>query len=273
MSRKQTPKKIVPKIQGMIEERIVELSLQNPDFGAQRLSPLLKNKNISVSSSQIYTILKRHNMQTRAKRLAKLADRSPKKPAPAAKKKPARITDEVAEQIVQVSLQNPDYGAQRLVPLLEKEGILLTASAVYRMLKRNGLQNRDKRLARSQGQQAVEELPAETIEPPPPDPFQISPPATEPESIPEASEPIVPAPAEKPEPIPDVIEEKVPSSPAEPQPLPGIIEKQISPPAAEPEQFRPGIVETRGSLKKLHHLTLRRRQKPLKKLKVEAPGF
>ncbi len=162
MSRKQTQKKIVSKIPGRVEARIVELSLQNPEFGARRLSPLLKKKKISVSSSQIYTILKRHDLQTRAKRTAKLAEQSRKKPAPAAKKKPPRITDEVAEHIVQLSLQNPDYGARRLVPLLEKDGIQVNASAVYRVLKRNGLQNRDKRLARSEGQQAVEALPAES---------------------------------------------------------------------------------------------------------------
>jgi type II secretion system protein C len=61
--------------------------------------------------------------------------------------------------VVEVSLQNPDYGPQRLVPLLEQEGITVTASAVYSILKRNNLQNKSLRLAKLEEQQAAEILP------------------------------------------------------------------------------------------------------------------
>ena len=243
MARKHTPKKRAPKISDRVEARIVALSLQNPDFGAGRLGPLLKKKKIRVTSSQIYTILRRNGLSSREKRLAKLAEAPRSKPVRAAKKKPTGITDDVVERIVLVSLQHPDYGAQRLLPLLEKEAIRLTASAVYRVLKRNGLQNRDKRLARSQAQQAVQASPPETDELFL-DPFEAPPPAEESEWIPETIEPIVPVAAEEPEPIPEVIEQNGPPPAAAPQPLPGIIEEQMSP-SAEPEQLRPRVVEKR----------------------------
>ena len=181
-------------------------------------------------------------MQTRAKRLEKLKKKTAKT-TPAPKKKPARILPEVEEQIIEVSLQHPDYGARRLVPLLEEDGIRVTAPAVYRLLKRNGLQNRDKRLARSQAQQAVEALPPETFEPPLLDPFHIPPSEAQPEWIPEAIEPIIPGPAEEPEPVPEVTDTKAPLTSAEPHPLPEIIEEQISPPEAQPQQLPLEIVE------------------------------
>ena len=70
--------------------------------------------------------------------------------------------------VVEVSLQNPDYGPQRLVPLLEQEGIAVTSSAVYSILKRNNLQNKHLRLAKLEEQRAAEivPVPADTIKPP-----------------------------------------------------------------------------------------------------------
>ena len=84
------------------------------------------------------------------------------------KKTATEITDTVEVRIVEVSLQNPDHGASRLVPLLEQEGIMVTTSAVYTILKRNNLQNRTLRLARLKELGAAEILPepAETTEPP-----------------------------------------------------------------------------------------------------------
>ena len=69
--------------------------------------------------------------------------------------------------VVEVSLQHPDCGPQRLVPLLEQEGITLTTSAVYTILKRNNLQNKSLRLAKLEEQRDVEIFPepAEIIEP------------------------------------------------------------------------------------------------------------
>jgi type II secretion system protein C len=163
MRKKVVKKKIAAKIPNSVKARIVELSLQNPEFGAKRLLPLLNSDNINVSASTVYNILRRNSLQTREKRLARLKEKTAKA-APASKKRPTRITPEAEKRIVEISLDNPDFGAGRLLPLLGKNGIRATASAIYRILKRNGLQNRDKRLARIEAQQAVENPPPETNE-------------------------------------------------------------------------------------------------------------
>jgi type II secretion system protein C len=70
--------------------------------------------------------------------------------------------------VVKLSLQHPDYGPRRLVPFLEQEGITLTTSAVYTILKRNNLQNKSLRLAKLEEQRTAEMVPEpdETTEPP-----------------------------------------------------------------------------------------------------------
>ena len=70
--------------------------------------------------------------------------------------------------IVELSLENPEFGAVRILPLLKQKDINVSASTVYRILKRNGLQNRTKRLARIEAQQAVDTPTPESIEIPPP---------------------------------------------------------------------------------------------------------
>lgn len=130
MGRVKTKKKIASKLTGKHENRIVELSLGNPDFGARRLVSMLKQEKIRVSSSQIYTILKRHGMQTRAKRLAKLKNQA-KKTESLPKKVIPKIPDETVQRIVEASLQNPDYGARRLASLLKEKKIFVSASSVY----------------------------------------------------------------------------------------------------------------------------------------------
>lgn len=62
-------------------------------------------------------------------------------------------------RIVELSLQHPDFGAKRLLHLLSKEGIAISVSSVYNVMKRNGLQKREKRFARIQARQALEALP------------------------------------------------------------------------------------------------------------------
>jgi len=83
------------------------------------------------------------------------------------KKTATQITEAVEARIVEVSLQNPDFGASRLVPLLEQEKITLTASAVYTILKRNNLQNQSLRLAKLEEERTTEIVPEPptTIEP------------------------------------------------------------------------------------------------------------
>ena len=146
---KPLPKKPTAKIPDKVAERIVEVSLKNPESGARRLVAELDKKKIVVSVSTVYTILKRNGLQTRKKRLAMLDKRSKKtrKPKAPPKKPSTKISDDVAERICEISLQNPDLGAKRLVPMLKKQGILLSSSAVYRILKRRGLQTSEKRLA------------------------------------------------------------------------------------------------------------------------------
>jgi type II secretion system protein C len=69
--------------------------------------------------------------------------------------------------VVHLSLQHPDYGPRRLVPVLEKEGITVTASTVYTILKRNNLQNKSLRLSKLEEQRTSEIVaePADIIEP------------------------------------------------------------------------------------------------------------
>ncbi len=148
---KSLPKKPSAKIPDKIADRIVELSLKNPEMGARRLVSLLKQKKVDVSTSAVYTILTRHGLQTRDKRIAQLEKQAKKarKPKSQPKKPSVKITDDVAERIVEISLQNPAFGAKRLVPLLQKAGIRVASSAVYRILKRRGLQTSEKRLAKA----------------------------------------------------------------------------------------------------------------------------
>jgi hypothetical protein len=78
------------------------------------------------------------------------------------KKTASEITPGVEKRIVAVSLKHPDYGARRLAILLEKEGIEVTDSAVYSILKRNGLQNRSLRLSKLAVQQGAGKSPVAT---------------------------------------------------------------------------------------------------------------
>jgi general secretion pathway protein C len=74
MAKKQKSKKTAAKISPGVEARIVEVSLQHPDYGATRLLPLLEQKGITVSTSAIYTTLKRNNLQNRSLRFSKLEE-------------------------------------------------------------------------------------------------------------------------------------------------------------------------------------------------------
>ena len=78
--------------------------------------------------------------------------------------------------VVELSLKQPDYDARRLLPLLEQEGITLTNSAVYTILKRNNLQNRPLRLAKLEVKRATETAPApaDNSEPPAPVPVMTA---------------------------------------------------------------------------------------------------
>jgi general secretion pathway protein C len=114
---------------------------------------------------------------------------------------------------------------KRLTPLLQQEEIFISASAVYTILKRNNVENRQKRLLKLEERLAFEAPPAPEAEGPQPVPEQLKielPPAVD--EVPEAVfEPAVfvpippgdemPVPADVPEPIP----EPVVVAPAEPE--------------------------------------------------------
>jgi len=159
MARAKTTKKTASRISEKMEDRIVGLSLQNPDFGAQRLVSLLKQKKISVSSSRIYGILKRHGLQTREKRLARIEQQASQKAKPPPAKASTKLADETAKQIVEISLQNPDFGVKRLLPLLQESGIDTSTPRVYSILKRRGLQTRKLRLAKLDELPSTEDAP------------------------------------------------------------------------------------------------------------------
>jgi type II secretion system protein C len=148
MPRAKTTKKAASGISKQVEDRIVELSLQNPEFGARRLLSLLKKEKTGISSSQVYGVLKRNGLQNRELRLAKLDEPHSKKDLSAPEKTPVELTPETEERIVEISLENPDFGARRLAGVLAGEGIIISSSAVYTLLKRHGLQNRSLRLQR-----------------------------------------------------------------------------------------------------------------------------
>ncbi len=197
MGRAKTTKKAASRVSKKVEGRIVELSLKNPDFGARRLVPLLKDGKIDVSTSKVYSILKHRGLQTRTLRLAKLDEMVRAKDAPAPQTAPTPITPEIEEQVVEVSLQNPDHGARRLAGLLGGEGIIISSSALYTLFKRHGLQNRSLRLARIEAQRPAE-APAPAVEVPAPYAVPMPEPAEEPEGPPavtvEISQPSAAAP-------------------------------------------------------------------------------
>ena len=62
-------------------------------------------------------------------------------------------TDQTNKRLIEISIDNPDLGARRLLPLLRREGIRLSESSVYRVLRRNGLNTRARRLARQEQKQ------------------------------------------------------------------------------------------------------------------------
>ena len=228
---KSQPRKPPARIGDTDAERICEIALQNPKLGAKRLVPLLKKEEIKASSSAVYRILKRHGLQTKQKRLAARAE-----PVVFSKKFPNRIPVGVKDRIVDLSLQNPEFGAPRLVHLLEQEDILVSASSVYSILKRNNIENQQKRLLKLK-EQKVPEAPPEPaieIEEPLPELAEVGWP--EPEYVPQDLAPM-PADDEFPEPLPEpeeheplLAEDKTP----EPEPFSEPVESPTIPPMDEP---------------------------------------
>jgi len=182
-----TPRKALQKIPDHVADRICEISLKNPDLGAKSLAPLLKEYGIFVSSSAVYRILRHYGLQTRVKRYTEIAEITAE---PVIIPKPflEKIPPEVEDRIIEASLQNPEFGARRLIPLLKQEEIFVSVSAVYRILKRHDLENRQKRFSKLEALKVQETQPEPEL--------------TEPELVEEEAE-IKPVPVvnEVPEPI------------------------------------------------------------------------
>ena len=248
MASKRAPKKNSAKIPLKTAERIVAIALQNPELGARRLVPLLEKKRITISATSVQNILRRHNLQTRALRLAKLAKPAKKnrRPKSTPKKAVAQISDAVAARICEIALQNPELGAKRLVPLLEEQEIFASSSSVYRVLKRNGIENRPKRLQKLKEQQAPETPPEFEIELPEPVlvPAHLAPMPPEdeiPEPVQDQEElPSLPIEDEIWEPVLGPLElTPVPDQDETTEPLPGPAEDEIPEPIFEPAVAAP----------------------------------
>jgi type II secretion system protein C len=238
MARTKAKKTSASKISPKIEKRVVALSLQSPEFGARRLLPLLKAEKTVLSESAVYTILRRNGLGSRDKRFAAIEEHSRRKPAATPGKTYVRMSPDVEAQVVQISLQNPEFGARRLSYLLASMGIAIPVSTIYRILRRNRIQTRNKRLARIEAQQAreaplledVEILAPETIAPPLEDEVETYPP-----------DDIVAYPADEVEALPGNIHEELqpdslqePVSCEAPQPAAGDVAELIPPVAVSP---------------------------------------
>lgn len=214
MAKARTSKKTASKIPTSVQSKILDFSLQHPDFGARRLAKLLEENGISIADSTLYRILKRNGLETRAKRIARSETEHEhrKKPAASSRKSPAKISDSIRNRIVDVSLQHPELGAKRLLPLLEGEEIVVSASTVYHTLRRRGLGSRKQRLA------AIDEI-------------KVDQPETQPgvETLRETPE------------IPDVIPEAEYEPDPEPVQIPLPVEEQIQ--ESEETYFLPVPVE------------------------------
>ena len=75
------------------------------------------------------------------------------------------IPDTVESRIVELSLQNPEFGVTRLLRLLKQEDTDISVSSINSVLKRHGLQNREMRFARVKVKQAADEVRARTAKP------------------------------------------------------------------------------------------------------------
>ena len=74
------------------------------------------------------------------------------------KKTSTKISEASQAQIVALSLLHPTMGARRLSRILKEEKISVSESAVYNILRRNGLQSRTKRLKQLEEKYLAENL-------------------------------------------------------------------------------------------------------------------
>jgi general secretion pathway protein C len=112
MAREKKSKKIATHISPNLEERVVELSLQHPDFVSSRLVTLLEQEGITVTTSAVYTVLKRNNLQNRTLRLSKLQEKHPAEMGP----EPADTIEPAAEVPAPVPEHTKDTKSESPVP-------------------------------------------------------------------------------------------------------------------------------------------------------------
>jgi type II secretion system protein C len=96
MTKKRRKKRFPVRVSDAAQQQIVALALQNPGLGPRRLVPLLEKAKVRVAPSTVYAILKRHDLQNREKRLAKLKVQARNKRKSLKKKVRLKITDAAA---------------------------------------------------------------------------------------------------------------------------------------------------------------------------------
>ena len=104
-----------------------------------------------------------------------------------------KIPIEFEKRIVELSYQNPELGAKRLLPLLKHEEIDVSSSSVYRILKRHGLQTRILRISKIE-ERCLAEAPSQDDETPPTQHVPVSLAVTKPEPVVETFEKNAPSP-------------------------------------------------------------------------------
>lgn len=139
MSKLHTKINIASGIPDTIEKRIVDLSLQYPDFRGVRLFQLLKQEDINTTVPTVYTILKRHGLQSREERFARSQVKQAVKELRMQAQKPS-ITNRLHEEkippphdlpIKRVPINVRARGSWRLTALNVLLLILLVFSGVY----------------------------------------------------------------------------------------------------------------------------------------------
>lgn len=90
----------------LIEQRIVAFSLSHPGFGPKRIAAELKRPRwgeIEISESGVYRVLKRHGLNTRAKRLSLVAGyAAPPEPEPRPQPEERHLDVEQPGELVQI---------------------------------------------------------------------------------------------------------------------------------------------------------------------------
>lgn len=112
---------------------VVEASLGQKPLGALC-------KEFEITRPTGYLRLKRYRQEG----VAGIAEQSRRPRA-----SPSRTAEGIEAQVKQVRLRYPDWGARKLRQVLSREGVVLTASTIHRILRRQGLVRAEDRRSRA----------------------------------------------------------------------------------------------------------------------------